>query len=818
MPVYPFGDVGKGEFHLRKGAGQVRQSDGTVLSDLGFFYENSPVGIYLRSKSTVSFVLDVPGADSTALDTTYRVDMQMGTRQIQPLEAGPSVGGLANYYLGDIVAEEVKAYAQAVYPEVSDSVDVHFTFGTSGPRMAIVIRPGGDPSTVRLKFNGQDSLHVDWQGALKAYIGQKWIRFEQAIAYQIVGGVVVPMPWVPSYEYADGTAFVAFEFLDYDPSLPLVFLIGYPPMPMGGSANGLCWSTYFGGSSAIALTLDTDNAGNLYVGGSTQTSEFPATVGTTTNPGGFYNSGVAAKFNAAHQLVWATYYGGTDSDEIKTIAHSSYHSALLFAGFTHSIDLPTQNLSGTYFDATYNGSVQQETTDAFIGRFLASTGQLSYASYWGTFGDDRAHQIVCDNAGIYWLVGLANTGMPLSAWASAFYSTFQGGISDGFVARFNAAGGLVWSTYIGGGNNEGLNSACLDDDGNLFVGGHSRSSNFPTVATCGTILQTTFAGGQGDCVMAKFSPSGQLCWSTYLGGGDFDFIAQADGIAVGEDRVYFIANTYSTDFPTIELSDAFNQDINQGVPDGAVICLDKTTLSAEWVTFVGGSDYDQLEAVGLDSWGNAYISGHSASAEYPTATLTGAYNQNYAGGGPAPFTGDAVLTAFSYPSHACTWSTFVGGDGLLNGEGNDAAYAISVQGASQVFIAGTTFSTFPSYPTYDPGGGAYFSALQPGGGMALSCFDIGSFPIGIVDDHTRPLAGLTLFPNPSESAITIVIGSSAGTLLQVLDATGRVVIAQPISPSLRKYEMGIAALAPGAYVVRISDGLGTTAQASLIKP
>ena len=102
--------------------------------------------------------------------------------------------------------------------------------------------------------------------------------------------------------------------------------------------------------------------------------------------------------------------------------------------------------------------------------------------------------------------------------------------------------------------------------------------------------------------------------------------------------------------------------------------------------------------------------------------------------------------------------------------------------------------------------------------MALSCFDIGSFPIGIVDDHTRPLAGLTLFPNPSESAITIVIGSSAGTLLQVLDATGRVVIAQPISPSLRKYEMGIAALAPGAYVVRISDGLGTTAQASLIKP
>ncbi|MFN3874957.1 MAG: hypothetical protein ACK4L7_03470 [Flavobacteriales bacterium] len=247
--------------------------------------------------------------------------------------------------------------------------------------MAIAIRPGGDPADLVLEFNGQDSSHVDWQGALKAHVGQKWVRLEQAIAYQAMAGNVVPLTWAPTYERIDGTSFVSFEFYDYAPSHPLVFLIVHPPLPMGGGDN-FCWSTCFGGFSATTYGLDVDNSGNLYPGGSTQSGEFPATAGATTNPSGSDSSGVAARFNAGHQSAWATCHGGANSGGITRIAHSATHTALLSTGYTYSDDLPTQSLAGAYFDGTYNGSSQLNTADALLGRFAASTGQLAYATYW----------------------------------------------------------------------------------------------------------------------------------------------------------------------------------------------------------------------------------------------------------------------------------------------------------------------------------------------------------------------------------------------------------------------------------------------------
>lgn len=158
------------------------RADGTSLNDCAYYYERTPFGIYLRNKSKVSFVVAALHHDSLIPDTLYRIDMLLGNKQRSPYHDGSAVGGTANYYFGDVVAEEVKAYERAMYPNAWDSTDVHFYYGSAGPRMAIVMKPGANPADVKLAFTGQDSIKVDWQGHLRLYSGNRWIKLEQAFA------------------------------------------------------------------------------------------------------------------------------------------------------------------------------------------------------------------------------------------------------------------------------------------------------------------------------------------------------------------------------------------------------------------------------------------------------------------------------------------------------------------------------------------------------------------------------------------------------------------------------------------------------------
>jgi hypothetical protein len=308
-----------------------------------------------------------------------------------------------------------------------------------------------------------------------------------------------------------------------------------------------------------------------------------------------------------------------------------------------------------------------------------------------------------------------------------------------------------------------------------------------------------------------------LCWSTYLGGDGFDLIAEGDGIAVGEEYVYYIANSNGAEFPIVEQVGAFNQTSAQGLGDGVIICLSRADLSVVWTSYLGGSEFDQLQAIGLDSWGNVYITGHSLSSDYPLVTLTNAYNQANAGGGPNPFTGDAVLTTFTHPNHGCTWSTFIGGSSDLSPLGNDAAYAIKVRGAAQVFVGGVTYSTLPPYPTYNPGNGAFFSALQASGGMALSCFDIGTVPIEVAELASLDLNGLLLYPNPVDDCITVQIGSTIQGPAEILDMSGRFVASHPIVRTKVVQSFSLSGVSRGAYLLRVISGSGVPIQVPFIK-
>jgi len=189
---------------------------------------------------------------------------------------------------------------------------------------------------------------------------------------------------------------------------------------------------------------------------------------------------------------------------------------------------------------------------------------LIYSTYLGGSGDDTGYGIAVDSAGNAYVTGYtSSTDFPTM---NPLQPTYGGGAYDAFVAKINAEGSaLVYSTYLGGSNDDQGNRIAVDSAGNAYVTGTTSSTNFPTMNP----FQAANGGGTDAFVAKLNSPGTALVYSTYLGGSDNDF---GYGIAVDSSgNAYVTGGTYSTDFPTKNplqatfgggLSDAFVAKIN----------------------------------------------------------------------------------------------------------------------------------------------------------------------------------------------------------------------------------------------------------------
>ncbi|MCW5898279.1 MAG: hypothetical protein KIT10_03330 [Flavobacteriales bacterium] len=251
IPPDIYGDT-SGPHALRRNDGQLFNTAGQAQNDIRYSVEQWPVGIHLKDSSAISFTL-ASSNDTLVPDTLYRVDMHFrNAKRVDPIAIGVPVQGVMNYYLGSTSVEGVPAFDRVLYPQAWDDIDVHIYSASMGPRMAFVVHPGGNPAQIKLFFEGQDSLNIDWQNALRLYIRHRWVRFEEAVAYQVTpAGATIPLGWMASYVILNGTPVVSFSFQAHDPSLPLVFQIGPPPMPLqsGGDPKNLHWSTFVGGGT-----------------------------------------------------------------------------------------------------------------------------------------------------------------------------------------------------------------------------------------------------------------------------------------------------------------------------------------------------------------------------------------------------------------------------------------------------------------------------------------------------------------------------------------------------------------------------------------
>ena len=188
----------------------------------------------------------------------------------------------------------------------------------------------------------------------------------------------------------------------------------------------------------------------------------------------------------------------------------------------------------------------------------ATSVGLNFSTFFGGNKTDEGYSIAVALDGCCYVTGTTSSdNFPTK---NAYNSTFGGGGSDAFVAKFETNGSLLWSTYLGGSEwDQGLDIA-VTSDGSCYVTGSTQSNDFPIAHAYDSALASLY----DDVFITKFSYNGSLLWSTFLGGSHIDM---AYGIAITNNSKCFVSGkTYSSDFPTLN---AYDNTLN-GIDDAFI--------------------------------------------------------------------------------------------------------------------------------------------------------------------------------------------------------------------------------------------------------
>jgi hypothetical protein len=567
---------------------------------------------------------------------------------------------------------------RGLYP----GVDLVFTMTAAGAKYEFRLDAGADLSAIRVAVAGARALRVAPTGELVVETRSATVRDTAPLSFQAGRSVDCQFSIVDPSVYG-------FACSNVDRRLPLVIdplvystLVGgsdsdfaYPmvvdangsavlfgatystdfpttPGAFDNSSNGdadlilakltpggdaLVFATYFGGASyenGIAIALD--SAENIYVVGTTYSSDFPVTSGAyDTSFNGFYayyGDAFVAKFRPNGSLAWCTYIGGSYDDAAFAVTVDA-QGYVFVLGVTNSLNLPATN---QVWDGSADGG-----WDTFVAKLSPNGKRLEYLSYLGGAGDDTPGKIAVDAQGQALVVGTtASADFPVSA---AAYRSTLAGPQDAFAVKFNATGrDLVYSTFLGGQGNESATGLVLQRDGAAVVGGTTTSSNFPT--TGGAMDRTVAAV---DAFVLRLDANGSAVdFSTVFGGSGNEYATDLKTDAFGE--LYLAGYTSSdVDLPTTTSTD--DASFNGGTYDAFLARLSTNGSRLLFATYLGGWGDDYAQSVAIVSSTVALVAGYSSSGNFPTTA--GAHDTSFGGWW------DSFLAAVksAYVAHYETW-------------------------------------------------------------------------------------------------------------------------------------------------------------------
>ncbi|GIV45171.1 MAG: hypothetical protein KatS3mg035_2294 [Bacteroidia bacterium] len=384
------------------------------------------------------------------------------------------------------------------------------------------------------------------------------------------------------------------------------------------TATSIIFSTYIGGGAQDkAYGIDIDNSQNIYVVGTVSGGGFPYTPGAmiTTWKGSF--DGFALKLNnAGNNLLYATGVAGGTHENCTDVIVDYSTGNVFITGYTRSSDFP-HSTTGVY-QTSKNGD-----DDAYIIELNATGTALVRGTFFGGNGSDFGNSLKRDNTGYIYLLGRTN-GI-ISTTSGCYQNTLSGGW-DLFICKLSSdLSTLLYSTYLGGSDNEDTyyNSLDIDTTGNVYVTGYTGSTNFPITSG---VLQTT-KNPSNDAFVSKLQLNGlgssDLIYSTYLGGDGDD---QGRSVVVFDNGSVFVTGYANSNF--YATVDAY-QPTNPPNQDVFLIWLSADFSTPLYSTYFGGDNAEESYSLKHDANYNVYICGTSYSSNFPTTT--GVIQTSYAG-------------------------------------------------------------------------------------------------------------------------------------------------------------------------------------------
>lgn len=611
--------------------------------------------------------------------------------------------GKVNYLIGHDPEKwktNIPTYQEVVYKDIYKKIDMKFYGNNHQLEYDIIVKPGANPSHIKLAYEGIEDLRVTDERNMEIYLKEGKIIQKKPYIYQEISGKRVEVEGSfniletrgkkqegrysslknPKYkirnlfptEIGEPKFVFGFHVASYDKRYPIII----DPV--------LIYSTYLGGSSldrSYDIAVDTD--GNAYITGLTESTNFPTDSGISGSYAGNGDVFVTKIDASGDSLVYSTYIGGTGYDYGSSIAVDSSEN-IYISGGTVSADFPT-------VAAIYENHAGGDY-DAFISKIDASGSNFIYSTYLGGSGTDRGNDIAVDTFENTYITGYtSSTDFPT---ASAIYESNEG-FPGAFVTKIDASGNsLVYSTYLGGNGLDSGSGINVDNSGNVYITGYTESDDFPMVAP----IFGSYAGA-GDAFITKINASGSgLVYSTYLGGSLRD--GSHGVIAVDNSgNAYISGGTESNDFPT---ASAQYENYAGGSSDAFIAKIDDSGSSLVYSTYLGGSGYDRVNGLAVDTDGNAYVAGFTNSTDFP---VVAALYENYEGG-----LSDAFIAKIDNSGNNLVYSTYLGGDDL------DEAYGIAIDTSGNAYVTGRTlsgdYSTFnPVYADYSGSGDVFIAKI-----------------------------------------------------------------------------------------------------------
>jgi centrosomal CEP192-like protein/HYDIN/CFA65/VesB family protein len=780
----------------------VGQADGRVK----FLARADGATVFLTQNEAV-IAWSAPQAKDPRAAQKSQNDLRLqfvGASKDSAISGKDELPGKTNYLLGNNPRQwrtNIPHFSAVAYNEIYRGINARFYGGPLGLEYDFAISPGSDPGSIVLRTGEASQLRLDRRGNLLVDASGHEILMRRPEIYQLNGARKIPVEG--GYRLLSANSF-GFRVGPHHRGLPLVI----------DPSISVTYTSFLGGNGAEkGNSVAVDSAGAIYVGGTTaDIATFPETSTSSQGPLSGASKLFVAKVDTtqsgAASLVYLTFIGGSGDDEGGKVAvdNSASPPSLAVLGWTTSTDFPTTL-----------GSVPTGAVNLTVSKLNGAGSAFVFSEYYGGNGSEATQGtgaivtnstgggITTDSAGDVLVTSdTTSTNLPQPAVPNGFQLLFEGTgtapsgtNNDGFLAKFDPPGALLYSTYFGITAMVGSTSVAVDTTGNAYVAGFTSSgTGFPAT---NAFQSGGYAGGAFDAFIMQINANPPLVppttpvYASLLGGSSSD---QAFAIALDNQSppsAYVTGSTSSTDFVPSSLQPNSFQPCfgsTSSTPCSAsaatsnaffaVVSQTSSTFvpSLAYASYLGGTSSDSGLGVAVVSTSNVLVAGKTTSADFPVLCPS----QNFTG------TSDAFIAGFNPTASGFASlldSTFLGGSA------NTEANAIATDSTGDAIIFGdTTSSDYPLGANPNPNNGfqpictscgsslsdAFLTksaiSTAPSGCIAFNpaSANFGSFPVG--STTVPPFSGVVTNEGNATLNVTAlaVVGANAADF-QILAGT-----------------------------------------------